>query len=531
MSHRAAIYTRVSSNAQEEDGSSLDTQRERCTAYAAERGYTVVRVVSDTHTGSQYRERPGLSELRGWVRSGMVDIVICYAIDRLSRNQAHTYIIAEECADHRVRLEFVTEDFEDSAVGRFIRSARAFAAEVEREKIGERTVRGKIARLQSGRLLPGRHAPYGYRWRDAAHTALDPDPVTAPVVQRIFREAVAGVTLRQIAIGLMRDGIPAPEGGTVWRFSTLGRILARRAYTGEAVAWAYLDDAKRIRPDVGIPLPEGVVPRLIDDTSYALARERQARNKAQAARNNRGPTATLLRCGIARCGICGRAMTVRRRRGKEAPAFDYRCVQGGTPGDSFGCGSHGMAARTLDAAVWAHVARVLREPELWLRGREWLPEDDPSAGELARLEAADAALETRQHNLARAVAALDDDAAAAPLLAALRTIAGQRQQLAGERARVQEAGRGWSIAHARRDELAAWCRTIDVDALTYDERRRVLDMLGVTVLVYPKAHRPRWLIQSRPQTDAIVSRASGSTGHNRPLMGVWTDADVKEAAD
>ena len=128
---RVAIYTRVSSPGQEEDGTSLDTQLERCRLYAEQNGYQVVGVYSEVFTGTEYRDRKELSALREVVRSKSADVVLAYAIDRLSRNQAHVYILADEFGDHGARLEFVTESFEDSAVGRFIRSAKAFAAEVE----------------------------------------------------------------------------------------------------------------------------------------------------------------------------------------------------------------------------------------------------------------------------------------------------------------------------------------------------------------------------------------------------------------
>jgi len=207
----AVIYTRVSTNKQEEDGTSLTTQDERCRAYAADRGWQVSGIYSDTSTGAQYRERPGLSALRELLRSGSVDVVLAYALDRLSRNQAHVYILAEEIEQHSSRLALVTEDFEDSAVGRFIRSAKAFAAEVEREKITERTQRGMRARATAGKPVSGRPL-YGYRWADVERTQLEADPITAPIVRRIYRAAASGTTLRQISFGLAADGIPTPSG-------------------------------------------------------------------------------------------------------------------------------------------------------------------------------------------------------------------------------------------------------------------------------------------------------------------------------
>ena len=72
------------------------------------------------------------------LRDSTVDIVVSYAGDRLSRNQNHIGVLFDEVEQAGARLEFVTEKFEDTAIGRFILAARAFIGEVEREKISER---------------------------------------------------------------------------------------------------------------------------------------------------------------------------------------------------------------------------------------------------------------------------------------------------------------------------------------------------------------------------------------------------------
>jgi hypothetical protein len=123
----------------------------------------------------------------------------------------------------------VTESFEDSAVGRFIRSAKAFAAEVEHEKIKERTGHGRVARAHSGKLIPGWKALYGYRWADDAggrYVTAEPE---ATVVRRIFAASAQGQGLVAIAAELMREGVPTPSGrAPVWRTSTLGTSSRRR---------------------------------------------------------------------------------------------------------------------------------------------------------------------------------------------------------------------------------------------------------------------------------------------------------------
>ena len=102
---RCALYVRVSSVGQEV-GYSLETQVARCSAYAQEHGFTVVSIFRDVHTGAEWRERPGLSQLREAVRRSEIDVVVAFALDRLSRKQAHVAILADEIAQAGVRLEF-----------------------------------------------------------------------------------------------------------------------------------------------------------------------------------------------------------------------------------------------------------------------------------------------------------------------------------------------------------------------------------------------------------------------------------------
>ncbi len=174
--HRCVIYSRVSTDAQEREGTSLSTQEASCFAYAQEHGWSVVAQLRDTATGSTL-DRPGMERVRELTASGQVDIVLARAVDRLSRKQTHVAILVEEMEQQGVALDFVTEDFEDTAVGQLVRSVKAFAAEFEREKIVERTMRGKRERARSGRLPQGtERGMYGYVYnRETRKREVVPD--------------------------------------------------------------------------------------------------------------------------------------------------------------------------------------------------------------------------------------------------------------------------------------------------------------------------------------------------------------------
>ncbi len=136
---RVAIYTRVSTTRQEDEGTSLATQEAQCRAYAGQHGWTVVGVWTDIHTGSDLFERRQLTALREAMRRREIDAVIAYALDRLTRNQAHLGLILSEAEHSGVIVELVTERLEDTPEGRLLQSVRGFVAEMERIKIVELT--------------------------------------------------------------------------------------------------------------------------------------------------------------------------------------------------------------------------------------------------------------------------------------------------------------------------------------------------------------------------------------------------------
>src|SRR5437016_1647812 len=92
----ALIYCRVSTKGQE-DNESLKTQMEACISHAESLGFKIGRVTIEVDSGADLWDRPLLSRDRVDLKSGQFQALICYAIDRLSRDIAHLAIIADEC--------------------------------------------------------------------------------------------------------------------------------------------------------------------------------------------------------------------------------------------------------------------------------------------------------------------------------------------------------------------------------------------------------------------------------------------------
>ena len=142
-------------------------------------------------------------------------MVVAYAVDRHSRNQNHIGVLVDEGEQAGARLEFVTEKFEDTAIGRFILAARAFIAEVEREKIVERTMRGKLRRAQEGKIVQGTGIGiFGYTTvpqNKGGDGRRRINHVEAAIVQRIYGDFAGGKSFHSIAMLLNAEGIETKQ--------------------------------------------------------------------------------------------------------------------------------------------------------------------------------------------------------------------------------------------------------------------------------------------------------------------------------
>src|SRR5215213_7342295 len=94
---RAAIYVRVSTGGQEENYSPK-TQEDACRAYCLKQGYEVddEHVYREVFSGTRLYERPELERLRMATSKGLIQVVVAYSVDRLSRSQNHVGILMDE---------------------------------------------------------------------------------------------------------------------------------------------------------------------------------------------------------------------------------------------------------------------------------------------------------------------------------------------------------------------------------------------------------------------------------------------------
>jgi site-specific DNA recombinase len=87
----------VSTKVQEQDGTSLDSQEAACVRHVEGLGYRVGRVTREVYSGVELWDRPHLSRDRQDLKAGKFAALVCYSVDRLSRDPIHLALIAQEC--------------------------------------------------------------------------------------------------------------------------------------------------------------------------------------------------------------------------------------------------------------------------------------------------------------------------------------------------------------------------------------------------------------------------------------------------
>ena len=233
---RCAIYTRKSSEeGLAQEFNSLHAQREACEAYIASQkseGWALVRdQYDDGGISGGTLERPGLKQLLADIEDGLVDVVVVYKIDRLSRSLMDFSKLVEVFDRNGVTFVSVTQSFNTTtSMGRLTLNILLSFAQFEREVTAER-IRDKVKASRMKGMWMGGYVPLGYDVRDRKLVVNEQD---AGSVRRIFDRFVEVGSATVLARELRREGFRSKQGTLIDK-GYLYRLLNKRVYRGEAL--------------------------------------------------------------------------------------------------------------------------------------------------------------------------------------------------------------------------------------------------------------------------------------------------------
>jgi len=196
-----AIYTRKSSDeGLEKEFNSLDAQREACEAFVTSQkhvGWVAVRdLYNDGGLSGDTMERPALKRLLADIKSGQVQIVVVYKVDRLTRSLSDFAKIVDVLDAHGASFVSVTQQFNTTtSMGRLTLNMLLSFAQFEREIAGER-IRDKIAASKAKGMWMGGTVPLGYDVKDRKLVINEAEAETVRMIFRRYAE-LGSVTLLQ----------------------------------------------------------------------------------------------------------------------------------------------------------------------------------------------------------------------------------------------------------------------------------------------------------------------------------------------
>jgi DNA invertase Pin-like site-specific DNA recombinase len=359
---RCAVYTRKSTDeGLEKEFNSLDAQREACEAYIASQrseGWVLVHDrYDDGGVSGGTLERPALKRLLADIEAGLVDVVLVYKVDRLSRSLMDFAKLVETFEAHEVTFVAITQSLNTTtSMGRLTLNMLLSFAQYERELIGER-VRDKIAASRARGMWMGGPVPLGYR---VENRKLLVDEAGAATVRRVFEGFADIGSATRLLPTLHAEGL-LTKTGRPFDKGALYKLLVNRVYVGEAVHKGTSHPGEHA----------AIISQALWDRVHAILqespRERGAKNRAGAPALLRG----LL------FGPDGRAMspTYTRKKGR---LYRYYVSQAVLQGGANDAPHRRLPAGEVEGLVMAQVRALLRQPEVvvgtWRAARAEAPD-------------------------------------------------------------------------------------------------------------------------------------------------------------
>ena len=252
---RCAVYTRKSSEeGLDQSFNSLHAQREACEAYVLSQkheGWEVVPIAYDDggFSGGNM-ERPGLKKLLADISGGLINTIVVYKVDRLTRSLADFAKIVESFDKKGVSFVSVTQQFNTtSSLGRLTLNVLLSFAQFEREVTGER-IRDKVAASKKKGMWMGGFVPLGYN--NVSHQLVI-NQEEAEIIRCIFARYLELRSVTTLQQELRAQGVRSKQrmtadgrqlGGAVLSRGTVYHLLSNPVYIGKTLHKGILHPGK-----------------------------------------------------------------------------------------------------------------------------------------------------------------------------------------------------------------------------------------------------------------------------------------------
>lgn len=293
--NKVAIYVRVSTTSQVEEGYSIDEQKAKLSSYCDIKDWKVYKVYTDGGFSGSNTDRPALESLIKDAKKRKFDTVLVYKLDRLSRSQKDTlYLIEDVFIKNGIEFLSLQENFDTSTpFGKAMIGLLSVFAQLEREQIKERMQLGKIGRAKAGKSMMWTKTSYGYDYHKETGTVTI-NPAQSLAIKFIFESYLSGRSITKLRDDL-NEKFPKEKP---WNYRAVRVILDNPVYCGYN---QYLGK-----------LYKGNHEPIITKETYDKTQE-ELKIRQRTALENFNPRpfqAKYMLSGIAQCGYCGAPLKI-----------------------------------------------------------------------------------------------------------------------------------------------------------------------------------------------------------------------------
>lgn len=293
--NKVAIYVRVSTTSQAEEGYSIEEQIDKLESYCKIKDWTVYKVYTDGGFSGSNTERPALEKLIKDANKKKFDTVLVYKLDRLSRSQKDTLFLIEDVfIKNGIEFLSLQENFDTSTpFGKAMIGLLSVFAQLEREQIKERMQLGKLGRAKSGKSMMWAITSYGYEYHKDTGTVTI-NPAQAVAVKFIFESYLGGRSITKLRDDL-NEKFPKE---IAWNYRAVRTILDNPVYCGY----------NQYKGEIYKGNHEPIISKEDYDKTQAELKIRQ-RTAAENV-NPRPFQAKYILSGIGQCGYCGAPLKI-----------------------------------------------------------------------------------------------------------------------------------------------------------------------------------------------------------------------------
>jgi len=385
---KLSLYARVSSEKQAQEGT-IESQVSSIREFVKEHGGRVEPDLEffDNGISGASLTRPGLDRLRDRAFAGEISHIYVLSPDRLARKYAHQLLLIEEFRKLGVEVVFVNKQLSGTPEDEMLLQIQGVISEYEREKIMERSRRGKLHAAKGGRVAVLSGAPFGYVYHKKSELGdafITIHPVEKGIVQEAFELYCKEFkSIGEIARIFREKGYATRTGRTFWERSVIWGMLRNPAYMGAA---AFRKTTKVVRGketklsrDRGgytksertsvtdRPREEWItieVPPIVSEAIFSVAQNRLVENRRLSPRNNKKHNYLL--SGFLICSECGYSLYGKPASNSRYKRQYYRCMgqDGHRWEDGRKCSGHPIRVEVVDDLVWDQVRKLIEQPRV-----------------------------------------------------------------------------------------------------------------------------------------------------------------------